>query len=87
MKVQSQTLKGIHMLDTRGERVILEHHDFPSYNLDPEMKIPKQLSFCMRYFWEFGTFKQTGVALGSFLQVWTHNIQDYQQGMASIEFR
>ena len=83
--VQGQVLRGLHFLsEARRERIIWEHEDFPSYEIDPNMEAPKQFSFCLRFFWEYAGQKSTLSESMGILQVWTHD--RLNEDGASIEF-
>ena len=62
-----------------------EQDDFPSYEFDPKMDVPRQISFRARFFLEF--INQPGFkfwdAIG-LLQVWTHKREN--DFGASVEF-
>ena len=62
-----------------------EQDDFPSYEFDPKMDVPRQISFRARFFLEF--INQPGFkfwdAIG-LLQVWTHKRENTFG--ASVEF-
>ena len=84
-RVQAQVLQGLHFQDGRSERVIWEHDEYPSYEFDPDLKVPTQISFCARFYPEY--VSQPGLkgwdGIGLF-QVWTHE-RNNEFG-ASIEF-
>ena len=82
--VQGQVLQGLHFQDGRKERVIWEHDDFPSYELDPNMDVPTQFSFCIRFFMEYANQKSVRGESQGILQLWTH--ERLSNDGASVEF-
>ena len=67
----SQTLKGVFFKDGRSERALYNHEDFPHFDL-PDIDVPVELSFCLRYYFEWAS-ENHKFDYNSFLQVWTHD--------------
>ena len=82
--VQAQVLSGVQILDGRTERIIWKTEDFPSYEFDRSHDVPKQLSFCVRYFIDWANQKSVNNDGHGLLMVWTPE-RDNIDG-ASIEF-
>ena len=66
----SQTLKGVYFKDGRSERSLYNLEDFPHFDL-PDIKVPTELSFCLRYYLEW-TSEKSNSDHNAFLQVYTH---------------
>ena len=81
-QVQGQILQGVQFRDGRQERVIWKTPDFPSYEFD--MDVPKEISFCVRFFLEFANQKNIKYAGFGIFQIWTH--ERVSKDAASIEF-
>ena len=73
-------LQGVQIFNGNKEKALWVTEEFPNFYLDPYLKVPKELSFCFRFFLDFGTSKAVRSSKVSLFQVWTHNLKLVDNG-------